>query len=81
MDCLRAVRKLGHHRIANGLNDAALEGGECLGYQADLAVQHGQSRSVAVAVEVRRRSDDVGEDNREGCFVPPEFLVDLGTCL
>ena len=70
------VRKIGHHRVADGLDEGALELGHCAGGQLRVALQHDDAGGVAVAVEVGGGAYHVGEEYGYGGLVRTRLWAD-----
>src|SRR5579862_7411531 len=72
------VREIGHDGVADGLDD--LTGKLLHDFRAELGmlVNHGETRSVAKAIEVRGRTNHVREEDSDQILVAPELFVDLG---
>jgi len=75
------LRELGHHRVAYGFDHPTPEFSHRAGSQIRLAVQHGESGGVAVALEIGAGADDVGEQDGEGSLMPAQLFVNLGPLL
>src|SRR5262249_33115234 len=74
-------REFRHDRITNRLHHGSAKFRYGAGHQIVVSVEEKEPSSVAKAIEIGCRANDVREENGDLCFVSPKLLVDLGSGL